>query len=67
MNKNNLFFRLLASPFILCLMLLQSLRLFILYLRYGGELTTFIEDERPTIYSIYKALKEATEQARNKK
>jgi hypothetical protein len=65
-NKKNLFYRILASPLILGLIILGyfygAIVRFAKYLKYGGELITFTENERPTINSIYYELKDARKQ-----
>ena len=60
-NKSNLFARIIASPFVFCLIIIahviKAVVIFTKYLKYGGELITFMENERPTINDIYQELK----------
>ena len=61
-NKHNFWFRILVSPLIFCLILISfiyhSFRRFYFFIKYGGELITFQENERPTIQDIYDILKQ---------
>lgn len=64
-SKQFFLVRLLSSPFVLAVMTTYAtyhlIRRFIMFLRYGGEMITFYENERPTINDIYKELKQIRE------
>jgi hypothetical protein len=64
MNPQKILFRLIASPFVLVLIILAAIRYvireFISYLRYGGELIFYSKEVNPTTFSetIHKIIKE---------
>lgn len=59
--------RILAAPFVFCLLMvlyiIMAVHRFMWFMRYGGEMITFAEDERPTIYGIYNELRDARKRA----
>lgn len=61
MKKLKLLRRILSSPFVFCIILIAyfvgAVKRFILFLKYGGELITYVNDEPPTIRDIYMELK----------
>ena len=62
MNKRRLLLRLLSSPAVLFIILVAHnyfvIKRFIHFLRWGGEYINFEKNEKPTIETIYKLLKE---------
>jgi hypothetical protein len=66
-NKKYLPQRILAAPFVLILIVISlifhSALRFYLFLKYGGEMITFVENERPTIEKIYQELKKSHDQS----
>lgn len=66
MNKRKLFLRILASPFVLCLLTISytygMFAQWIMFIRYGGEWITYFEkNENLTIKDIYKEIKDKRE------
>ena len=53
--------RLIVSPFVLIISLIPniyfSFKVFVLFIRYGGEFITYTKSDKVTIYDIYKNLK----------
>lgn len=68
-NKHKFFNRIIASPFIFCLLLIAHnsfvFKRFWHFLKFGGEYVNFEVDERRTLLEIYDMLKEIKEE-RNK-
>lgn len=60
MNTKKIFLRLLACPFVLCLMIIrytyELINHFILFLRYGGELIAYRKEDAVTMLSIFREL-----------
>ena len=61
MKRNKLILRIIASPFLLMMMLVFHiytgfLNTF-LFIKYGGEWMTYSDEDKPTIYKIYEELK----------
>lgn len=56
-----LILRLLGSPFVLCIILIMynyhAIRHFILFIKHGGELIIYKQDDRNTIEDIYNEIK----------
>lgn len=61
MNKKNLIKRIIASPFIFWILLVEYLfwfaKHFIMFIKYGGEWITYCKDEHKQINDIYELLK----------
>lgn len=65
MEINRLILRIITSPFLLIMMLVFHiytgfLNTF-LFIKYGGEWMTYSDEDKSTIYKIYKELKEKSE------
>lgn len=62
MNKRNLILRLIASPFILGILLIlythQLLKHFVKYIRWGGEWITYSKDDTVRMKDIFDWIKE---------
>jgi len=56
-----LILKLIASPFVLAVLLVfhiyTSFKNTFLFIKHGGEWITYRDDDKPTIYKIYKQLK----------
>lgn len=69
-NKRNLLSRIIALPFIACLILIShlifSLKRIYHFCMYGGEYLNFEENEVQNILGIYNMLKEIKENGHNK-
>lgn len=57
----NIIIRILAYPFILCILLIKATTDSLLILRYGGEVFLYKRDEKKKISDIYELLKEQHE------
>ena len=60
-NSHNFGLRLLSAPFVLCLLTVaftyHLIIRFYRFMKYGGEMITFTENDRPTVDMIYQELK----------
>jgi hypothetical protein len=69
MNKHKIFLRLLVSPLVLALLSVtfayHAIRMFGLYLWYGGEWITLARGDRKTIDELYQLLKEQNDAIKN--
>ena len=70
-NKHNFFHRIIASPFILCILLIAHnffvLKRFWHFLKFGGEYVNFEVNERATLLEIFDMLKEQNELLKEEK